>query len=82
MYHYRDLPSIAVTPVTGAPLLFINTAGCGLYELDTPSEESKGNEGEAEIVLGHVKELMAAGVRGIDIAVIAPYHLQVSEGHM
>ena len=48
-----------------------------MYELDTPSEESKGNEGEAEIVLAHVKDLLAAGLREGDIAIIAPYHLQV-----
>ena len=31
--------------VTEAPLLFIDTAGLDMLELDTPDEESKGNEG-------------------------------------
>uniref|UniRef100_A0A1X7SI33 DNA2/NAM7 helicase-like C-terminal domain-containing protein n=1 Tax=Amphimedon queenslandica TaxID=400682 RepID=A0A1X7SI33_AMPQE len=73
----KDLPTVTITTATTIPLLFIDTAGCGLYELDTPSEESKGNEGEAEIVLAHVKDLLGAGVREGDIAIIAPYHLQV-----
>ena len=30
------------------PLVLVDTAGCGLEELDTSEEESKGNEGEAE----------------------------------
>ena len=76
-YICRDLPTVTITTATTIPLLFIDTAGCGLYELDTPSEESKGNEGEAEIVLAHVKDLLGAGVREGDIAIIAPYHLQV-----
>ena len=30
---------------TSVPLVFIDTAGCDLHELDTTDEESKGNEG-------------------------------------
>lgn len=30
---------------TTAPLVFIDTAGCGLYEIETGDGESKGNEG-------------------------------------
>ena len=33
------------TRETSVPLLFIDTAGCDLWELETPDEESKGNEG-------------------------------------
>ena len=35
------------TPDTSTPLLFIDTAGCSIYERETESDEgSKGNEGE------------------------------------
>ena len=40
-----DLPGVAGTRETSVPLVFIDTAGCDLNELDTPDEESKGNEG-------------------------------------
>ena len=39
------------TRETSVPLLFIDTAGCDLWELETPDEESKGNEGTCESVL-------------------------------
>ena len=42
---YSDLPGVMVTPLTSVPLVFIDTAGCDMCELDTPDEESKGNEG-------------------------------------
>ena len=42
---FSDLPGITKTLVTTTPLLFIDTAGCNLTELDTPDDESKGNEG-------------------------------------
>lgn len=42
---FRDLDGVTETGETSVPLLFIDTAGCDLRELDTPDEESKGNEG-------------------------------------
>lgn len=59
------------------PLLMIDTAGCDLPEMDTPEEVSKGNEGEADIVCSHVARLVTIGVKQQEIAVIAPYNLQV-----
>ncbi|XP_033743821.1 DNA-binding protein SMUBP-2-like [Pecten maximus] len=59
------------------PLLLIDTAGCDLPEMDTPEEISKGNEGEADIVSSHVDRLVTLGVKQQEIAVIAPYNLQV-----
>lgn len=62
---------------TNEPLLLIDTAGCQLYELDMPEEMSKGNEGEADTVSCHVEKLISHGLKQEDIAVIAPYNLQV-----
>ncbi len=90
---HSDLPGVTQDDLTDTPLLFIDTAGHGLSELVTPDEESKGNEGldfniikaktqcyflgEADLVLHHLKHLLGMGVCLSDIAVIAPYNLQV-----
>ena len=42
---YSDLPNVSEVKETSIPLVFIDTAGCGLHELETGSNESKGNEG-------------------------------------
>lgn len=37
---------MAATEETGIPLLLVDTAGCGLFELEEEDEQSKGNPGE------------------------------------
>uniref|UniRef100_A0A3P8Z6X8 DNA-binding protein SMUBP-2 n=1 Tax=Esox lucius TaxID=8010 RepID=A0A3P8Z6X8_ESOLU len=73
----RDLPGVASVEETCTPLLLIDTAGCGLNETEATDEQSKGNPGEVDIVELHIKALTEAGVKSKDIAVIAPYNLQV-----
>uniref|UniRef100_G3TPH3 Immunoglobulin mu DNA binding protein 2 n=1 Tax=Loxodonta africana TaxID=9785 RepID=G3TPH3_LOXAF len=73
----RDLPGVAPTEETAVPLLLIDTAGCGLFELDEEEEQSRGNPGEVRLVSLHVQALVDAGVPARDIAVITPYNLQV-----
>ncbi|XP_017547494.2 DNA-binding protein SMUBP-2 [Pygocentrus nattereri] len=73
----RDLAGVADLEETSTPLLLIDTAGCGLNEMEDTDEQSKGNQGEVDIVALHVKALAEAGVQAKDIAVIAPYNLQV-----
>lgn len=70
------LPEVNDTELTSLPLLMIDTAGCGLYELRSQDEESKGNEGEADVVAAHVQGLVDSGVKQQDIGVITPYNLQ------
>ncbi|KAK7880609.1 hypothetical protein WMY93_032760, partial [Mugilogobius chulae] len=72
-----DLPGVAGVEETATPLLLIDTAGCGLNETDDSDELSKGNTGEVDIVELHIKALTDAGLKAKDIAVIAPYNLQV-----
>ncbi|GFS16916.1 DNA-binding protein SMUBP-2 [Elysia marginata] len=72
----KDLEGVSDTEETRVPLLLIDTAGCDLQELDLPEEVSKGNEGEADVVACHVESLIKAGVKSVDIAVIAPYNMQ------
>ncbi|KFM70475.1 DNA-binding protein SMUBP-2, partial [Stegodyphus mimosarum] len=71
------LPGIESNDDTTVPLLLIDTAGCDLYELEAENEESKGNEGEANLVALHVENLIKSGLSPTDIAVITPYNLQV-----
>uniref|UniRef100_A0A9L0TQ59 Immunoglobulin mu DNA binding protein 2 n=1 Tax=Equus caballus TaxID=9796 RepID=A0A9L0TQ59_HORSE len=74
---HKDLPGVAATEETGVPLLLVDTAGCGLFELEEEDEQSKGNPGEVRLVALHVQALVDAGVCASDIAVITPYNLQV-----
>ena len=43
-----DLPGVLLSDDTQVPLLFVDTAGTGLRELETGEEDSKGNEGRRE----------------------------------
>nr|XP_057932312.1 DNA-binding protein SMUBP-2 isoform X1 [Doryrhamphus excisus] len=73
----KDLPGVTCVEETSTPLLLIDTSGCGLTETQAADEQSKGNQGEVDIVDLHIKALTEAGVNAKDIAVIAPYNLQV-----
>ncbi|KAM6461611.1 DNA-binding protein SMUBP-2 isoform 2-T2 [Liasis olivaceus] len=73
----KDLPGVTPTEETSIPLLLIDTAGCGLFELEAEEEQSKGNPGEVQLIGLHIDALIEAGVKAKDVAVIAPYNLQV-----
>ncbi|XP_009989904.1 PREDICTED: DNA-binding protein SMUBP-2, partial [Tauraco erythrolophus] len=73
----RDLPGVTSMEETTIPLLLIDTAGCGLFELEVEDEQSKGNPGEVQLAGLHIRALVEAGVKAQDIAVVAPYNLQV-----
>lgn len=66
------------TDDTSTSLLLVDTAGCDLWELDVSNEVSKGNEGEVDLCVVHVEKLIQAGLNPGEIAVIAPYNLQVN----
>ncbi len=73
----RELPGVEETPATGAPLWFIDTAGCSFDEEAEEEGESKFNRGEAEAAARHTEALVAAGLAPALIGVIAPYSAQV-----
>lgn len=43
------LQGVEESKLTSEPLIFIDTSGCELHELDLPQEQSKGNEGEINL---------------------------------
>ena len=57
-------------------LLLVDTAGCEMFEVEN-SAGSRSNEGEAEIVAQHVRNLVHIGLKQQEIAVITPYNGQV-----
>lgn len=76
------------TEDTTEPLIFFDTQGGDFPEKSEEEEidkkagkgmasESKSNEMEAALVKEHVKNLVNAGVRPEDIAVVTPYNAQV-----
>ncbi len=72
-----ELPGVSATPETHTPLLFIDTAGCGLEEEVEAEGDSKLNEGEVELVAKHLGMLFEAGLDPGSAAVITPYNAQV-----
>ncbi|KAL4427329.1 hypothetical protein ABPG77_003238 [Micractinium sp. CCAP 211/92] len=59
-------------------LLLIDTTGCDMEEQQEEEGDSKWNDGEARVVMEHVRRLMAAGVPASDIGIITPYNAQVT----
>ncbi|KAL9108502.1 MAG: hypothetical protein Q9227_006717 [Pyrenula ochraceoflavens] len=84
----KDLPyTVSETDDTREPLVFFDTQGGDFPEKaeeDTPLTkstllgDSKSNEMEAALVEMHVENLINAGVRDSDIAVITPYNGQLA----
>lgn len=58
------------------PFLLIDTAGCAMYETENAAG-SRFNEGEAELVIEHVRKLINMGIQQDQIAIITPYNGQV-----
>ncbi|KAH6675658.1 DNA helicase-like protein [Halenospora varia] len=86
----KDLPyEIEETEDTTEPLIFFDTQGGDFPEKSEDEEvdkkagkgmmgESKSNEMEAALVKQHVQNLVDAGIKPEDIAVITPYNAQLA----
>ncbi|CAI5978936.1 unnamed protein product [Closterium sp. NIES-65] len=73
-----DLPGVVSGPVTEARLVLVDTTGCDDVEEQREEEgESLRNEGEARVVVAHVRRLLEAGVDAGDIGIVTPYSAQV-----
>jgi superfamily I DNA and/or RNA helicase len=60
------------------PLLFLDTAGKGFDDEVELKGQSYLNPGEAELLAGHARALLDAGLASKELALIAPYSAQVS----
>jgi superfamily I DNA and/or RNA helicase len=80
-HRLADLPGVTecvLSPtLTTAAVEFIDTSGAGYDESQEPDGESRLNEQEARFVTYKVRQLLDCGIRGDQIAVIAPYAAQV-----
>ncbi|KAI9920143.1 hypothetical protein PsorP6_015603 [Peronosclerospora sorghi] len=77
----HQLPQTRIAPdndLLNAPLVLLDTAGCGLDEDASDAASSKSNSGEARVVAHHVRALVRAGLDEHDVAVITPYTKQVT----
>ncbi|KAK2807241.1 hypothetical protein FQN50_005528 [Emmonsiellopsis sp. PD_5] len=84
----KDLPyEVEETDDTQGPLVFYDTQGGDFPErAEEPAgpkqvpiyAESKSNDMEAAVVARHVDNLVAAGVKPEDIAVVTPYNAQLA----
>ncbi|MBK8575790.1 MAG: AAA family ATPase [Elusimicrobia bacterium] len=72
-----DIPHISPTGLTGARLVFVDTAGTNYTETWNELLDSRENEGEATLVLKLWNELAEAGVKPHWSALISPYAAQV-----
>ncbi|GAB4814237.1 hypothetical protein N2152v2_001283 [Parachlorella kessleri] len=72
-----DLQGVREEAASLPVLLLVDTAGCEMWEQQEEEGDSKRNDGEAAVVMAHVRRLVAAGVRTQDIGIITPYNAQV-----
>ena len=78
-----DMDGVVRNETTSNALVLIDTDGCEMSEMIMSDEnaigdeESKANDGEANIVCRHVDDLIKSGVKQEQIAVITPYNLQM-----
>jgi DNA polymerase alpha-associated DNA helicase A len=78
-----DFPNTEKCEETESPLIFLDTTGADYMEsIDNSStgmklDDSKFNEGEANVILAYIKRLKNWGIQDEDIAIISPYNAQV-----
>ncbi|KAJ2466109.1 hypothetical protein GGI03_002294, partial [Coemansia sp. RSA 2337] len=86
-----DLEHIEANEYTRAPLVILETAGCGITEslhgsgtfkscttMMSAGPESWINTGEAQLAMAYVEKLVSAGVDVKDIAIFSFYDVQVA----
>ena len=72
----EELPGIQPGPLTGKPLMYVDTVGAGYEEAWNDLLESRENEGEAKLALTLYQQLRDAGLPAKSIALLTPYVAQ------
>ncbi|KAM0755484.1 P-loop containing nucleoside triphosphate hydrolase protein [Meredithblackwellia eburnea MCA 4105] len=79
-----DLSEVEKDEDLDEPVVFIDTAGAGMFERKPTEDEnalgadSKSNENEASLVVDYVNTLISSNVPSNAIAIVSPYNSQVS----
>jgi superfamily I DNA and/or RNA helicase len=82
--HSSDLHRFDPHFAPGLAVEFVDTAGCGYNEVDSPESSSSANPDEANLLLNHLALLLKEYAHGNDeaeplrIGVIAPYRAQIN----
>ena len=71
-----ELPGVASTPLTSRPVTYVDTAGAGFDESWNEMLESRENKGEAQLAVKILYELLGAGIKPRDVAILTPYVAQ------
>ena len=71
-----ELPGVAPHDLTSRPFTFVDTAGAGFDEEWNELLESRQNKGEAELAVKLLYELLGAGLKPAQVALITPYTAQ------
>jgi ATP-dependent RNA/DNA helicase IGHMBP2 len=71
-----ELPGATATDLTSVPLVFIDTAGAGFDEGWNDLLESRDNQGEAQLAVRLLDQLLSAGLQPKDVAILTPYVAQ------
>jgi len=74
----NSIDDVDIKELMETVLLFVDTAGCAMYEGTNKGSGSRYNEGEAEVLCRHVQKLLdSAGLKQSQLAIITPYNGQV-----
>ncbi len=81
--HSSDLHQFDPAFTPGLAVEFIDTAGCGFNEVESPESSSSANPDEANLLLNHLMQLLQNYAPSTDqehlrIGVIAPYRAQIN----
>ncbi|MDX5482576.1 MAG: C-terminal helicase domain-containing protein, partial [Hymenobacteraceae bacterium] len=82
--HSSDLHEFNPHFAPGLAVEFVDTAGCGYNEVETPESQSSANPDEANLLLNHLTHLLKdyshadEEVEHLRIGVIAPYRAQIN----
>ncbi|MFD2515776.1 AAA domain-containing protein [Pontibacter locisalis] len=82
--HSSDLHAYNIHFPAGMAVEFVDTAGCGFYEEDSPERQSSANPEEANLLLNHLAHLLKhyshadEEIEHLRIGVISPYRAQIN----
>jgi len=71
-----EIAGVSATDLTSRPVTFVDTAGAGFDEAWNDLLESRENRGEAELAVKLLRQLLDAGMRPKDVAILTPYVAQ------